>query len=373
MKSVLDAANSGNVERLMELLQHTPSGISCTHMLTADSETALHLAARNGHVDIVRALHTLFPDDWTQLVQMKAEGSTWSAFREAARYDHGNVIRTLIDLTPNWRELDLRAELGRSPWHIACCFGSLSVVKAFMETAEDVGEFLKAVDSEGNTGLHLAAFFGKVDLALVMQEADPKGWLALVQMKTEAGQAPLHNACFKGHANMVRALCSSVIDSSVLLNQGDNQNRLPLDLALEFRVPNASELARAAWGATQQKEFIWKIPLEQIEKLVKGDVLKSEVFSLGDDADFRLDFYPKGNDKSRDGRCRCSIKAVRCAMADSGHTTSVLMEVHMNDTSLFFKRKADGRTSWTEGYSRHSGNFFDVPTGEVTLKIVRLG
>lgn len=104
----------------------------------------LHLAARSGEVELVRALLEAGAD----LVAREWERS-WTALHLAARGDAGEVIRALVEAGGS---LDVRDAVGASPLHRAAENGAGEAVRVLLE----LGAPFTATDMQGATPLSYA-------------------------------------------------------------------------------------------------------------------------------------------------------------------------------------------------------------------------
>lgn len=91
-----------------------------------------------------------------------------------------------------------------------CRMGDVDKLRAFLEEDEgaDVGVPL---DSEGNTGLHMAAFFGHLRLAQELLERS-----AQVDAREARQRTPLHIACKEGYAEVALELLVKKADANAV-------------------------------------------------------------------------------------------------------------------------------------------------------------
>lgn len=171
--------------------------------VTDDGETALYLAARRGCVQAVRALygagrvnsrHVKLPEGFTPLVAACLAG-------------HVAVVRELMYMGDGVKEIfDFPYKGDRyslTPFHMACRFGQLGVVKMFMQMCMNDINFNDEGFECRVTPLYLAARFGHINVVKHLLNAVP--WLD-VNKGGLNGNAPLYAACRNGHIDIVKFL-----------------------------------------------------------------------------------------------------------------------------------------------------------------------
>ena len=205
-----DAARSGDVDKVRELLEQDKYDVNCTNSV---GWTPLHCACHQGHLDMVKMLISEFNSDIT--IQ-NVKGAT--ALMLAALGGHYNVVQALIcDQCP----LGGRGEVGRTVLHYACNGGNVSLVQTLIqEHKADVNE----QDNENSTPLHVAALAGKADAALSLINqygCDPN-------VRSKFGRTVLHNACEGGNVSLVQTL---IQEHKADINERDNKNDTPLHVA----------------------------------------------------------------------------------------------------------------------------------------------
>jgi ankyrin repeat protein len=129
-------------------------------------EIPLHLAAVNGHLDVVKLMVASNVD-----IGMRS------------KYDSGTI-------------------------HYATRAGHLEVVKFLHQTTPDV---LKQLGAQSGTALHEAATYGWFEIVKWLVEND----IALLPLRNDLGETALHRAAFQGHLGIVKYLIASGIDPSV--------------------------------------------------------------------------------------------------------------------------------------------------------------
>lgn len=139
------AAGNGNQE-LLEFLLKSRANILKQNKY---GDTAVGVAALNGHLSIVRRLVGAGGD---------AGSPGWSALHYAAFNGHTEIVRFLV---ANHAALNARAPNGNTALMLAARNGHKEVVGILVEAGADVG----LDDSEGDTALSLAVKAGNTEIA----------------------------------------------------------------------------------------------------------------------------------------------------------------------------------------------------------------
>ena len=153
-----------------------------------DMLTPLHLASREGHLDIAGFL----VDHGANVAGQDQGGST--PLHEASQWGHPNLARFLVELGANVAAQDHR---GWTPLHLASHHGHLDLAQFLVVHGADVA----AQDHRGWTPLHLASFNCHLDLVRFLVD---HGANAAAQDK--GGWSPLHQASQWGDLDVARFL-----------------------------------------------------------------------------------------------------------------------------------------------------------------------
>ncbi len=152
---VLEAASSGDLARVQEILAGEPAQIAVT---SQSGKSALHAAAQAGHAEVVDLL-----------------------LSKGAQVDLGNVI-------------------GETPLHYAAGMGHVGAVRCLLEH----GARTTARSVEGNTPLHYAALAGRPEVAQALLEAG-----ADVNARNHYGNTPLDLALANGQQELADLLVAA--------------------------------------------------------------------------------------------------------------------------------------------------------------------
>ena len=219
-----NAAESGDVDKVRELLEHEKYDVNCTD---SKGRTPLHYASYKGHLDMVKILISdQFNSDMT--IQ-DVNGATVLMLAALARHD--NVVLAL--LCDYQCPLDVRDRHGRTVLHYACEGGGVSLVQTLIrEHKADAN----ARDDSNNTPLNVAAFSGKADVALSLINefgCNP-------HVIGRFGRTVLHDACQGGSVNLVQTL---IREHKADTNARDDNKDTPLHVAARNKKNTKVELS----------------------------------------------------------------------------------------------------------------------------------
>lgn len=184
----------------------------------------LLIAARLGDLDAVKMLLTHEPI----LLNMKMEREELqrqrvlfvpvgvTALHEAARHGHVQVTRLLLDYGAN---VNARTGDGMTPLHEAVRFHCHTIASLLLKHGADAELPL----DNGLTALHLAALHGDVEMVQLLHEHG-----ASIDSQSRHGRTPLHWAALKGHCEIVRFFCAHGADPRAR----DSAGRTPCDWAI---------------------------------------------------------------------------------------------------------------------------------------------
>ena len=222
------ASDRGYLEIVQALLGREGTDVNKSD---SDGDTALHGAAREGHIEVARALLQA----GANARKINEEGRT--PLHLASGEGHIEIVRALLEAGAG---ADVRKGQGcHNPICYACVMKHFEVFRALVEAGGDVNK----LDSRGWTALHRASFYGLTEgvrYLCVERGAD-------VNKSSTGGDGdtPLTLASFMGKVEAVRVLLEAGAD----MNKRNSEGRTPLFQALE--VP--------AWYPEQEKQGMAQI------------------------------------------------------------------------------------------------------------------
>ncbi|XP_015083956.1 ankyrin repeat-containing protein ITN1-like [Solanum pennellii] len=213
-----EAVVRGDVETIQKLIEEDSNIVEQT-LEGSLQHTILHLAARLGHVELVREIVKLFPE------MVSAENrDEETPLHEACREGRVEIVRILLENDP-W--VAYKTNLwDKSVFYVACERGRIEVVKHFLHNNNIHMLLMFEVDMY-TTSLHAAASSGHTEVVKELVKVRPD--FAWKKDELMNGCSPLHIACSKGHLDITRELLKLDMDLSGLQ---DNEGRTPLHWAV---------------------------------------------------------------------------------------------------------------------------------------------
>ncbi|XP_047104841.1 poly [ADP-ribose] polymerase tankyrase-1-like [Schistocerca piceifrons] len=150
-RRLIEAAKQGAVEQLRELLA-AGADVGAREEGWGNSWTALHFAARGGHVAAASCLVGAGAE-----VDARTSRVQWTPLHWAAFNGHAGVVRLLVGASA---DLNARDQWGRTPLHWAAVEGRAEAAAELLLAGADRG----ARDERGRTPLDLARQEGKQEL-----------------------------------------------------------------------------------------------------------------------------------------------------------------------------------------------------------------
>ncbi|PWZ58100.1 Ankyrin repeat-containing protein [Zea mays] len=217
------AAEYGYVALVAEMIKY--HDVATAGIKARSGYDALHIAAKQGDVDVVRELLRALPQ-----LSMTVDSSNTTALNTAATQGHMDVVRLLLEVDGSLA-LIARSN-GKTALHSAARNGHVEVVRALLEAEPSIA---LRTDKKGQTALHMAAKGTRLDLVDALLAAEP----ALLNQTDSKGNTALHIAARKARHEIIRRLVT-MPDTDV---RAINRSReTPLDTAEKMGNTDAAEL-----------------------------------------------------------------------------------------------------------------------------------
>ncbi|XP_008551748.1 ankyrin repeat domain-containing protein 16 [Microplitis demolitor] len=292
-KEFLHATQRGDLDKLINLSEQWKIDDWTIFRHESSGDTALHISAREGYLNIVKYLCDNFSKPEFKIDV--ANKDMKRPLHEAAQFVKTDVLEFLVtqgatidalkraDWTPlmlactkNTKEafestnilinhganLELRNKDGWSPLHIACRAGNIDIIKLILKIKPSLAV---SASNNGRTCLHVAAFHGcydAIDILIstspeLLNKSDYSGLLPLhesvksnnfevfhrliqlgsdVTSKDSIGQTALHIAASVGNISVIKyILTNKLID----INYTDDFNATPLTAARRNKMADA--------------------------------------------------------------------------------------------------------------------------------------
>lgn len=218
-------ANEGNVallQRAMNACKKDGNGVATIDLEIEDEcgQTALNIAARNGHYEIVELLLGLmYTKDGQRVHQVNvnhADRDGWTPLRSASWGGHTEVVKLLIrhpDIQIDLADKEQRTALRAAAWS-----GHEDILKALIAAGADVN----STDRQGRTSLIAASYMGHFEIVEILLESG-----ADVNHLDIDGRSALCVAALCGSSGYSRVM-SILLEYHANTDQQDNDGMSPL-------------------------------------------------------------------------------------------------------------------------------------------------
>ncbi len=189
------------------------------------TRTLDHIAARNGHLGILKWLYQMFPGQWNLALE-DHQGS--SALFGVARNGHLDVLKHLFSLDDP--RLDF-LKINKSGWsllHSSSYGGHVDVTEWLLDTFPD-GWDLNKKTKDGDTIVHLASRKAHLEMLQLLHRRFPSGQVDFLSQDIE-GRSLIHFATMKGHIEFFDWTMDT-FEGQVDIRQKDTLGRNILHLA----------------------------------------------------------------------------------------------------------------------------------------------
>lgn len=211
---------------------------------TDDGNGMLHVAAREGHLDVIIYITTKFIENICTLSEKNKYGHT--PLHLASLQGHKSVVEYLVEFYKDDANDDDQISFlfdknvdGYTALDVAIYNGHLNVVEYISKLY--LSSFVYSMDDDGWTPLHSAADRGHLNVLkfIITFELDKhdSSLKSLLERKNTHGNTPIHQASLRGHLDVVRHLIDAIIrkDESILnslLDEKNNKQQTPLHLSV---------------------------------------------------------------------------------------------------------------------------------------------
>ena len=337
-------------------------------------ETAVHVAAKQGHLSLLRYLHQEAKGDlnasqdkkdpWTPLmvaaqanqvdvieyllenkVDISPISFSATPLHVAAENNHADCIRTILEGGAMVDPLYCTKKR-ETPLHVACAHGFYQSAEVLLRYQADPD----AVNGQGETSLHLACKGLQSDLINLLLEHD-----ATITARDEMDRTPLHfllNSKLGGKLECIEILFKSIANNEVLykrktdiINLADKQGWTPLHYAayngraksLQFLIENKADLGLKNKSGQSGLQFAVKyLPSptieaiqSQLDKSIQCDCLDSP------DGDLILSFDSIAPPQSSSTKIRSNVQVFHelLPLIEQGSQKSKVAEVLLHPLS----------------------------------------
>ncbi|KAK3775055.1 hypothetical protein RRG08_048265 [Elysia crispata] len=209
MAALFCASEEGNVDGLRELSEMAAN----IDLNTANKhgETAVHMAASGGHVEVLKFLVARGVD-----ISIRDKQGD-SAVYWAARQGHTEIIRCLVDAGV---PVNTQNKSGETALHVAARYGHTVTVEYLCSIDANINLF----DNLGETPLHCASWHGYVQIVRILCENG-----AMLSLQNKEKETALHCAAVRGNLDCVRIL----LEHGAPINNTDKRGSTALHLACQ--------------------------------------------------------------------------------------------------------------------------------------------
>ncbi|XP_055594581.1 ankyrin repeat domain-containing protein 50-like [Uranotaenia lowii] len=214
-------ANEGNHTLLERALNACKDPIDM-EIEDLNGQTALNIAARNGHIEIVKLLLSYRQplNDGTgrfrKIDVNHADRDGWTPLRSASWGGHTDVVKLLIE--SGACSIDRADKEGRTALRAAAWSGNEDIVKILIEAGANVN----SIDKQGRTSLIAASYMGHYDIVEILLESG-----ADVNHTDLDGRNALCVAALCGSSGYSKVI-STLLEYGANTDQTDNEGMSPL-------------------------------------------------------------------------------------------------------------------------------------------------
>ncbi|XP_076244937.1 ankyrin repeat domain-containing protein 16 [Calliopsis andreniformis] len=219
-REFLHASQSGDLSKLKTLVSKYDVHDWTVFRHSTSGDTALHLAAREGHLNIVRYLCEAFekPDFRVDVANKDMK----KPLHEAAQFARSDIVIYLIE---KGAIVDSLKRADWTPLMLACTKTGSDACKCIAALLE-AGANLFLRNKDGWTSMHIVCRSGDQNAFNLLLKKSAK----CVEDRSNNGRSALHVAAFHGHEHIIEQLVTC--DASIL-NTRDSSGCTPLHEAIK--------------------------------------------------------------------------------------------------------------------------------------------
>nr|XP_016455038.1 PREDICTED: putative E3 ubiquitin-protein ligase XBAT31 [Nicotiana tabacum] len=321
---LFSAVQCGDVETVKTLLERNSSLVHRSRVY--DRQSALHIAAANGQVEVVSMLidQSVNPDLLNRYKQ--------TPLMLAAMHGKLSCVQKLIEAGANILMFD--SLNGRTCLHYAAYYGHSDCLKEILSAARTshvasswgYARFVNVKDGKGATPLHLAARQRRPECVHILLDNG-----ALVYASTGEygfpGSSPLHLAARAGSLDCIRELLAWGADRS----HRDDSGRIPFTVALRYKhgacavLLNPSSAEPLVWPSSlkfvselnEEAKSLLERTLMEANKERENNILKGTAYSPINSDDGMDDNISEVSDT--EVCCICIDQLCMIQVQDCGH------------------------------------------------------
>ncbi|MCD7454258.1 hypothetical protein HAX54_024141 [Datura stramonium] len=228
------AAENGHTLVVAEILKHLD--LQVASLVANNGYDAFQVAAKQGHLEVLKELLHSFPN-----LVMATDSSNSTALHTAVAQGHVDVVNLLLEIDSNLAKI--ARNNGKTVLHTAARMGHLEIVKSLLSKDPEIGF---RTDSKGQSALHMAVKGQNIGIVLELIKPNP----SVLALEDNKGNRALHIATKKGRPQMVQCLISiECIDLNAINKAGETA----LDIAEKFGMPELVSILKIA-GAAHSKD-----------------------------------------------------------------------------------------------------------------------
>ncbi|GAU14605.1 hypothetical protein TSUD_96690 [Trifolium subterraneum] len=197
------AAEYGYVDMVREMIRYydlVDAGIKARNGFDA-----LHIAAKQGDLDIVKILMEAHPE-----LSMTVDPSNTTALHTAATQGHTEIVKFLLEAGSSLATI--ARSNGKTALHSAARNGHLEVLKAILEKEPGV---VTRTDKKGQTALHMAVKGQSLVVVEELIKADP----STINLVDNKGNTALHIATRKGRTQFIKLILGRSETNGMAVNK----------------------------------------------------------------------------------------------------------------------------------------------------------